>query len=144
MASATVASASTADGGKAAPSATTLGIRLVILEVITGAIVLAAVTNLPNAVAAIYLARRGRAAATLSEAMNSNTLNVLAGLLIPAVIIGNVGLGAALRTATWYAALGVVALALAGRGITRRSGLLIVYPYAVFAVTVVISATRAR
>jgi len=49
-----------------------------------GAIVPAAVTRLPNAVAAIYLARRGRAAATRSEAMNSNTLNVLAGLLKPA------------------------------------------------------------
>jgi cation:H+ antiporter len=127
-------------------AATTLGTRLAIPDVITGAIVLAAVTSLPNAVAAIYLARRGRAAATLSEAMNSNTLNVLAGLLIPAVIIGNAGLGAALWTATWYAALtlGVVALALAGRGVTRLSGLLIVYAYAVFAVTVVISATRAR
>ena len=48
---------------------------------------LAAVTSLPNAVAAVYLARRGRAAATLSEALNSNTINVLAGLLLPAALI---------------------------------------------------------
>ena len=125
-------------------AATTLGTRLAIPDVITGAIVLAAVTSLPNAVAAIYLARRGRAAATLSEAMNSNTLNVLAGLLIPAVIIGNAGLGAGLRTAIWYAALtlGVVAIALAGRGVNRRSGLLIIYAYAVFVVTVVITAIQ--
>jgi hypothetical protein len=73
--------------------------------VITGAIVLAAVTSLPNAVAAIFLARRGRAAATLSEALNSNTLNVLAGLLIPAVIITSPGLGGALRIAVWYGIL---------------------------------------
>ena len=125
-------------------AATTLGTRLAIPDVITGAIVLAAVTSLPNAVAAIYLARRGRAAATLSEAMNSNTLNVLAGLLIPAVIIGNAGLGAGLRTAIWYAALtlGVVAIALAGRGVNRRSGLLIIYAYAVFVITVVITAIQ--
>jgi cation:H+ antiporter len=123
-------------------AATTVGTRLAIPDVITGAIVLAAVTSLPNAVAAIYLARRGRAAATLSEAMNSNTLNVLAGLLIPAVIIGNAGLGAGLRTAIWYAALtlGVVAIALAGRGVSRRSGLLVIYAYAVFVITVVVTA----
>jgi cation:H+ antiporter len=126
-------------------AATTLGTRLAIPDVITGAIVLAAVTSLPNAVAAIYLARRGRAAATLSEALNSNTLNVVAGLLIPAVIIGDAGLGAALRTTVWYAALtlGVIALALVGRGVSRRSGLLIIYAYAVFVITVVITAVQA-
>jgi cation:H+ antiporter len=125
-------------------AATTLGTRLAVPDVITGAIVLAAVTSLPNTVAAIYLARRGRAAATLSEAMNSNTLNVVAGLLIPAVIIGGSGLGTGLRAAAWYAALtlGVVALALAGRGVTRRTGLLIIYAYAVFVITVVITAIR--
>ncbi len=125
-------------------AATTLGTRLAVPDVITGAIVLAAVTSLPNTVAAIYLARRGRAAATLSEAMNSNTLNIVAGLLIPAVVIGGSGLGTGLRAAVWYAALtlGVVALALAGRGVTRRTGLLIIYAYAVFVITVVITAIR--
>ena len=49
---------------------------------------LAAVTSLPNAVAAVYLAGRGRGAATLSTALNSNALNVIAGLLLPAAIIG--------------------------------------------------------
>ncbi|MHB1818741.1 MAG: ABC transporter permease [Streptosporangiaceae bacterium] len=46
---------------------------------------LAAVTSLPNAVAAVYLARRGRGAATLSTALNSNTLNAaaLAGFALP-------------------------------------------------------------
>jgi len=125
-------------------AATTLGTRLAVPDAITGAIVLAAVTSLPNTVAAIYLARRGRAAATLSEAMNSNTLNIVTGLLIPAIIIGGSGLGTGLRAAAWYAALtlGVVALALAGRGVTRRTGLLIVYAYAVFVITVVITAIR--
>ena len=125
-------------------AATTPGTRLAVPDVITGAIVLAAVTSLPNTVAAIYLARRGRAAATLSEAMNSNTLNIVTGLLIPAIIIGGSGLGTGLRAAAWYAALtlGVVALALAGRGVTRRTGLLIIYAYAVFVITVVITAIR--
>jgi cation:H+ antiporter len=41
-------------------------------DIVVGGLVLAAVTSLPNAVAAVYLARRGRGAATLSTAMNSN------------------------------------------------------------------------
>jgi cation:H+ antiporter len=125
-------------------SATTLGTRFGVPEVITGGIVLAAVTSLPNAVAAIYLARRGQAAACLSEALNSNTLNVLAGLLIPAVIISGAGLGGALPIASWYGALtlATVAIALAGRGVSRRSGLLICYAYVIFAVTVVVTAVR--
>jgi len=126
-------------------TASTLGTRLGVPPIITGAIILAAVTSLPNAVAAIYLARRGRASATLSEAFNSNTLNVLAGLLIPAVIITAAGLGSALRVSVWYAVLTAVtiALALAGRGISRRSGALIIAAYLVFAVTLISHATRA-
>jgi Ca2+/Na+ antiporter len=110
--------------------------------IITGAIVLAAVTSLPNAVAAVFLARRGRGAATLSEALNSNTLNVLAGLLIPAVIISHPSLGGSLRVAAWYGALtlGALALAFAGRGVSRVSGALIIAAYLVFAVTLVSAA----
>jgi cation:H+ antiporter len=123
-------------------TASALGARWAVPGVITGAIVLAAVTSLPNAVAAVFLARRGRAAATLSEAFNSNTLNVLAGLLIPAVIIASPGLGGALRTAIWYGVLtaATIALALAGRGINRRSGTLIIAAYLVFAITVIVKA----
>jgi cation:H+ antiporter len=124
-------------------SATALGARYAVPGVITGAIVLAAVTSLPNAVAAIFLARRGRASATLSEAFNSNTLNVLAGLLIPAVIIASPDLGSATRIAIWYGLLtaATIALALAGRGINRRSGALIIAAYLVFAITVIAKAT---
>jgi Ca2+/Na+ antiporter len=63
-----------------------MGSRFVIPEIVVGGLVLAAVTSLPNAVAAIYLAARGRGAATLSTALNSNTLNVAIGLLVPAAL----------------------------------------------------------
>jgi cation:H+ antiporter len=120
-------------------TASALGTRWAVPGVITGAIVLAAVTSMPNAVAAVFLARRGRASATLSEAFNSNTLNVLAGLLIPAVIIAGPSLAGALRIAIWYGVLtaATIALALAGRGINRRSGALIIAAYLVFAITVI-------
>lgn len=123
--------------------ASTLGTRFAVPGVITGGIVLAAVTSLPNAVAAVFLARRGRGAATLSEALNSNSLNVLAGLLIPAAIIASPGLGGGLRIAIWYGVLTAVtlSLALAGRGVNRRSGALIIAAYLVFAVTVAVKAT---
>jgi hypothetical protein len=45
-----------------------LGSRFAIPEIIVGGLVLAAVTSLPNAAAAVYLAARGRGAATLSTA----------------------------------------------------------------------------
>lgn len=111
-----------------------LGARYAVPGIVTGALVLAAVTSLPNAVSAIYLARRGRASATLSVALNSNTLNVLAGLLIPAVILGLPASSAgALATAAWYGGLtaGVTGLALAGRGLSRWSGTLIIAAYLV-------------
>jgi hypothetical protein len=69
-------------------SASTLGGRHRVPEIVLGGMILAAVTSLPNAVAAVYLARRGRGPATLSTAMNSNALNILAGLLLPGVIVG--------------------------------------------------------
>ncbi len=69
-------------------AATTLGGHFGVACIVTGGLVLAVVTSLPNAVAAIYLARRGRGAAALSTALNSNALNVAVGLLLPATIIG--------------------------------------------------------
>src|SRR5487761_900937 len=69
-------------------AATPLGSRYDIADIITGGLVLAVVTSLPNAVAAVYLARRGRGAAVLSTALNSNAINVLAGLLVPASLTG--------------------------------------------------------
>ena len=120
-------------------AATWLGTRLAIPGVITGGIVLAAITSLPNAVTAVYLARRGRGAATLSEAMNSNTLNVACGLFLPAAITGLAAGGRSGLVAAWYATLtaAVLALALARSGLGRRVGLLIIAAYAGFVVTLV-------
>ena len=69
-------------------AASALGSRFAVPEIVVGALVLAAVTSLPNAVAAVWLAARGRGAATLSTALNSNALNITIGLLLPAAVIG--------------------------------------------------------
>ncbi len=94
--------------------ASALGVRYGIPEIVVGALLLAAVTSLPNAVAAVYLARRGRGAATFSTALNSNNINVTAGLLIPATVIGvSQPTSSGLLVAGWYLGLTTVTLLLA-------------------------------
>jgi cation:H+ antiporter len=118
-------------------SFTEMGGRWHLSNAIVGAVILAAVTSLPNAVAAVYLARRGRGAATLSEAMNSNTINAVVGFLLPATLIGIGTVSAATETvALWYGGLTVATLAVAYtlRGIPRLVGVLIIAAYAGFVV----------
>jgi cation:H+ antiporter len=116
-------------------AATRLGTRLAIPPIIIGGVVLAAVTSLPNSVAAVYLAARGRGAAMLSTTLNSNALNVTAGLLVPAAIIGlGAPSGQADLIAVWYLVLTLIALAFAYRysGMARATGAFIIGAYLVF------------
>jgi cation:H+ antiporter len=117
--------------------ASALGTHFAVPEIVVGGLVLAAVTSLPNAVSAVYLARRGRGAAALSTALNSNSLNVAAGLLIPAVVIGLAKPSASgVLVASWYLGLTVLTLLLAyvGRGLGRASGGVIIAAYLAFVV----------
>ncbi len=121
-------------------SAETLGKHFHLSSLVVGGVVLAAVTSLPNAVGAVFLAARGRGAAVLSEAMNSNMLNVLVGLFLPALLLG---LGGATSQATlvagWYACLTVISLllAFAGRGLNRSAGFVIVAGYVAFLIVAI-------
>ena len=118
-------------------SATTLGRRYAVPDIVVGGIVLAAVTSLPNAVAAIYLARKGRGTAMLSTALNSNALNILVGLLVPAVIVGlGATTGREVLVAAWYGGLTAVVLVLAyrDRGLRRAAGVLVLVAYGIFVV----------
>jgi len=123
-------------------TASKLGARHHVPEIVIGALILAGVTSLPNAVAALYLAARGRGAATLSIALNSNALNVTAGLLLPAALVGlGRPSGQATLTAAWYVALTAVTLASAysGHGMRRAHGVLIICGYLAFAAVVLIT-----
>ena len=95
-------------------AASSLGRHYEVAGIVVGALVLAVVTSLPNAVAAVYLAGRGRGAATWSTALNSNNLNVAVGLLLPATFIGlaRPSAGEILITG-WYGGLTLLTLALA-------------------------------
>ena len=126
-------------------TATALGQRYAVANIVTGALVLAAVTSLPNAVTAVYLARRGRGAAVLSTALNSNAINVVAGLLVPASVAGlGPRSGQTTLVAAWYAGLTVLALALAyrGRGLGRVPGAAIIAGYLAFVTALVISVAQ--
>jgi cation:H+ antiporter len=121
-------------------SATALGVRWGVAAIIVGALVLAIVTSLPNAVAAVYLAMRGRGAAVLSTSLNSNALNILAGLLIPTSLLG---VGSPSSQTTFIAAsllaMTVLALVFAyvGRGLRRSMGFAIVAAYLAFVGTLI-------
>jgi cation:H+ antiporter len=116
-----------------------LGDRWDISDVIVGTIVLAALTGIPNMLAAVRLALHGRGAACVSESLNSNNANILVGLCVPALVlgIGSVS-GLARFSAAAMVAMTVTAIVLAygGGGLTRREGWAIIALYAVFVVIV--------
>ena len=124
-------------------TASKLGARHAIPQIVVGGLILAGMTSLPNAVAAVYLAKRGRGPAALSTAMNSNALNITVGLLLPATIVG-LGAASAQTTliAAWYLGLTAFALAAAyiSRGLRRGHGALIISAYVAFAGVVLATA----
>jgi cation:H+ antiporter len=124
-------------------AASTLGTRQSVPQILTGGLVLAGVTSVPNAVAGIYLARRGRGAATLSTALNSNAINVAFGLLLPGALLGLGGVsGPSVLVAACNVGLTVCVLLAAwrSRGLRRRDGAAIVAGYCAFVVALVLTA----
>ncbi len=119
-------------------AALTLGRDWHIPTAVTGALVLASLTGLPNVYAALRLARQGRGGAVVSETLNSNTLNLLIGISIPALVF-SLGRGgsASVVEIWWLLGLTLAALLLLFRrsGLTRRGGTVIIVIYLAFVVT---------
>jgi cation:H+ antiporter len=103
---------------------------------VVGAVLLAGLTSLPNAYAALRLALQHRGGAVVSEAGNSNTINLLAGVCLPALVLGPAAGGAAAVELVWLLGMTGLSIALlAGRrGLTRRGGGAIVALYALFVI----------
>ncbi len=122
-------------------SAVVLGTQFRLSSLVIGALLLAAVTSLPNVVGGVYLAARGNGTALLSEATNSAMLNVVFGLFAPGAFTGLGPAGNTTILAAWYCGLTVIALvaAFAERGLSRRNGFAIVLGYLAL---VVVAATR--
>lgn len=104
---------------------------------LVGILVLAALTGLPNAYAAVRLARQGRGAAVVSETFNSNTINLLVGIGLPALIVGLGHTGSYVTlTLAWLLAMTVIVLVLLARpgGLSRAGGAGIIGLYLLFVV----------
>jgi cation:H+ antiporter len=121
-------------------SAVWLGGHWGVGHAVIGMLMLAALTSVPNVVAAVKLAREGRGAVVVSESLNSNTLNIVAGLCLPAVVLGfGPPTGTVVFAALWLLAMKLVALGAASRrhGLRRGGGILLVALYLVFAAAIV-------
>ena len=104
-------------------------------RIFLGAVALAAITSLPNAYAATRLALSGNGTAVVSLAFNSNTLNLLAGVSLPAVLIGGLASApGAMADIAWLTPLSLVAIGLGylQRGLNRWSGLALIAGYLIF------------
>lgn len=121
-------------------SAVPLGSRWGLPPAIIGTLVLAGLTSLPNAVMAVRLALHGRGAAVVSETLNSNSLNLLAGLCVPALIFNSMTAPSPVvaLSAVWLLGMTLLAVILAfirGR-VGRSEGLALIGLYVVFATIV--------
>lgn len=112
-----------------------LGQRWHVPNVIVGTVALAGITGLPNLYAAIRLAQHGQGATVVSEAFNSNTLNLAAGLGLPALVLGiGVTMTSVSSSLPWLVALSLAAVMITSvqGGLTRLGGVAIIVGYAGF------------
>ncbi len=104
---------------------------------LVGGVILAGLTSLPNTYTAAHLALRGRGAAVVSATVNSNTINLVVGLALPALVIG-------MRSAArdvgvelgWLLGMTVIGLLLLipAKGMTRMGGAGMIVLYLLFVV----------
>ena len=117
-----------------------LGERWHVPGVVTGTFVVATLTGLPNLIAAIRLALKGRGAALSSEAYNSNTLNLLAGIYLPSLIVTQPPASReGLISIAWLIGITAASLALGAfrRSFGRWTGGALVVIYAAFVLSVI-------
>jgi cation:H+ antiporter len=102
---------------------------------LVGVLALAILTSLPNAATGVRFARRHRGSALVSETLNSNSINLVVGIAIPATVV-SLGAFTALTAfdLAWLIAMTLAGLAAFGRGggPRRVDGILLVALYGVF------------
>jgi cation:H+ antiporter len=119
----------------AVQAATSLADRWSVPETLVGAIVLAVLTALPNAWTGIRFGLQQRGSALMSETLNSNSINVAAGIALPAALGALVSFSRLdVFDLAWLFGMTTAALVLFGRprGAGRSAGALLIVLYAVF------------
>ena len=130
-------------GGAAAmvAGAQSLGDHWDVSDVVIGTLALAALTGIPNVLAAIRLALHGRGAACVSESLNSNNANLLIGLCVPALVLG-IGDASGIEVFSAWSMVAITALAVTfafrGGGLSPLEGAAIIALYGAFVVTVIV------
>src|SRR6185369_15182791 len=113
-------------------AATSLADRWSVPESLVGAVVLAVLTALPNAWTGIRFGLQHRGSALMSETLNSNSINVVAGIALPAAL-GTLVTFSQLDVfnLVWLFAMTAAALVLFGRrgGAGRRAGAFLIVLY---------------
>lgn len=111
--------------------------------VLVGTLILAILTSLPNAFTAVRLGTSHRGAALVSETLNSNTINLLGGVMLPALLIGLAPASGLVRfELIWVVMMTLVALLVLARrkGAGRIGGGLLILLYLVFVLAQLTSA----
>jgi cation:H+ antiporter len=102
---------------------------------LVGVLLLAPLTSIPNAYTGMRLGRAGRGAALVSETLNSNTINLVAGLVVPALVI-SVGTRSGLTVFDFgcllLMSLAAVAMLARRRGMGRLAGAVLLIVYVIF------------
>jgi cation:H+ antiporter len=116
-------------------AATDLADAWSIPDALVGVVVLAILTSLPNAWTGVRFGLQRRGSALMSETLNSNSINIVAGLAVPAAL-GTLAAfsGLALFDIAWLIGMTTVAVVLFGKrgGGGRDAGALLIFLYAVF------------
>ena len=110
---------------------------------LTGILVLAPLTSIPNAFTAARLGLAHRGGALVSETLNSNTINLVAGVVVPALFVAVASLSGEVKfDLAWLIAMTSVSLVLLSRqrGLGRSGGTLLIGLFVVFCVVEVAQA----
>ena len=115
-----------------------LGHRAGMPSVLVGVLLLAVLTSLRNAYTGVRLGRAGRGSALVSETMNSNTINLVGGIALPAVVVGfgSRFTGLVQADIVWLVVSTAVAVVLLAHpaGMRRLGGVVLVASWLAFAV----------
>ena len=119
----------------AVQAATDLADAWSVPDALVGVVVLAVLTSLPNAWTGVRFGLQQRGSALMSETLNSNSINIVAGLAVPAAL-GSLAAfpGLAIFDVAWLIGMTAAALVLFGKrgGGGRGAGALLIVLYAVF------------
>ena len=102
-----------------------------------GDMLLAVLTSVPNTFTAIRLGKSDRGTALVDETLNSNTINLAGGVMLPALIVGlGASTGLVKFDLAWFVGMTLVALFVLSRprGARPFDGAILIGLYVVFVV----------